>query len=345
MAEVAARSDQFDIVEIFVLAWNRTGTLDRLERESSVHVHYALARSTGRGILPLIRFLMSRPFDFVFSSATHLNAISSAMRWLGLLRTKRLVTRESTVIFERDMGRGDILFRWLYLLYGSQDLVICQTERMRTSLSDNTNHRFDRKIRVVPNPIDLQRIETGQKSEVPAEVLAIPAERIRIVWCGRLSSVKAPMRAVDVLRLLHERGLSSTHLVVIGDGPLKDEMWERLVATGLTNYATLVGHLPNPIAAMAGGSLGLVTSDVEGFPNVILEMLAAGIPAIVTTNCAGDLSDLPKTFVSNGTDVQSIMQTVVRALSSPDHSDVTPFLEQRSPEEMLRNMMVESGKA
>jgi glycosyltransferase involved in cell wall biosynthesis len=243
------------------------------------------------------------------------------------------------------MGRGDILFRWLYLLYGSQDLVICQTERMRTSLSDNTNHRFDRKIRVVPNPIDLQRIETGQKSEVPAEILAIPAERTRIVWCGRLSSVKAPMRAVDVLRLLHERGLSSTHLVVIGDGPLKDEMWERLVATGLTNYATLVGHLPNPIAAMAGGSLGLVTSDVEGFPNVILEMLAAGIPAIVTTNCAGDLSDLPKTFVSNGTDVQSIMQTVVRALSSPDHSDVTPFLEQRSPEEMLRNMMVESGKA
>jgi glycosyltransferase involved in cell wall biosynthesis len=339
LAREAARSQLFDGVDIFVLAWSRTGTLDDLEAECNVCLHYTHATKPRGGLVSLVRFMAKRPFDFVFSSATHLNAMSSAMRKLGLLQTNWLVTRESTPVFERDFGARGQLARMLYRLYGAQDLIVCQTERMRQSISLRTRRRFDAQLKVIPNPIDTRQIETGLSGQPPVEIATIPPGRMLIVWCGRLSRVKSPTRAVEVLRLLHKTGLNSAHLVVIGEGPLSDEMTQRAVAAGLKDFVTFVGHQQNPAACMAGARLGLVTSDVEGFPNVILEMLGSGVRAIVTTDCAGELNQLPRTWVSPSSDPVALAQTAFEALKSESNSDIDGFLEQRSPASFLRAMM------
>lgn len=339
LAHEAARSGLFEGVDVFVLAWSRSGTLDQLERERGVRLHYALAPTTSRGILPLIRFLAARRFEFVFSSATHLNAICSAMRKLGLLRTARLVSRESTDIFDRDLGRHGPISRLLYRVYGAQDLIVCQTERMRRSLNSNTQNRLDSRLKVIANPIDPERLEAGRRAPPPEELATIAPDRLRIVWCGRLAPVKSPFRAIDVLRVLHERGLTSTHLILIGDGPLRSALALYASDAGLADAVTFAGHQDNPLAAMAGAGLGLVTSDVEGFPNVILEMLGAGVPAIVTTDCAGDLDRLPSTFVSPATGPDSLADTALAALAVEPSGDAKAFLAQRSPASMLRSLV------
>jgi glycosyltransferase involved in cell wall biosynthesis len=336
LAGEAARSGLFDSVDVFILAWSRSGTLDSLEAECGVGLHYTLAASTSRGIVPLIRFLATRRFDFVFSSATHLNGLCSAMRRLGLLRTGRLVARESTPIFDRDFGNRGRLARMLYRLYGAQDLIVCQTERMRESVSQKTGHRFDSKLKVIPNPVC--RTETPL-AKAPAGIAAIAPGRLCIVWCGRLAAVKSPVKAIEVLRLLHDGGLTRAHLIVVGDGPLRSEMKKRAADAGLEDFVTFTGHQANPAASMARARLGLVTSDVEGFPNVILEMLAAGVPAIVTTDCAGGLDQLPSTLVSPATDPERIAETAIRALAAERTKDVDQYLKQRSPQSVLRSMI------
>jgi glycosyltransferase involved in cell wall biosynthesis len=167
----------------------------------------------------------------------------------------------------------------------------------------------------------------------------IPPDRTRIVWCGRLSPVKSPLRAIEVVRLLHSSGVKEAHLIVIGDGPLRDDMLSQAINSGLGAFVTFVGQQENPTAAMAGARLGLVTSDVEGFPNVILEMLAAGVGAIVTTDCAGDLNTLPSTFVSPSADAATIAKTAIQALTSEDTCNLGQFLGQRSPASAFRSMM------
>ena len=345
LALEAARSGDFEGVDIFVLAWSRTGTLDELERQAGVRLHYALAPNTSRGMLSMVRFLATRGYAFVFSSATHVNAVCSAMRKLGLLRTGWLVGRESTQAFDRDFGRMGPLSRMLYRLYGGQDVLVCQTERMGLALSRRTRGRFDSKLKVVPNPIDRERIESGLRLRPVEEMAEIPMDRTRIVWCGRLSAVKSPLRAIEVLRLLHSSGVNDAHLIVIGDGPLRDDMLNHAVNSGIDRFVTFLGHRDNPAAAMAGARLGLVTSDVEGFPNVILEMLAAGVRAIVTTDCAGELNTLPCTFVSRSTDAATIAKTALQALASQENCNVGQFLGQRSPGSALRSMMDPNHRA
>ena len=345
LAREAVRSGSFEGVDILVLAWSRTGTLDELESKAGVRLHYSFAPNTSSGILSMVRFLATRRYAFVFSSATHLNAVCSAMRRLGLLRARWLVSRESTQTFDRDFGRLGPLSRMLYRLYGAQDVLVCQTERMLQSLNRRTQGRFDAKLKVIPNPIDRERIESGLHMGPPEELAIIPLDRTRIVWCGRLSAVKSPLRAIELVQLLHSSGVKNAHLIVIGDGPLREDMLNHAISSGIAEFVTFVGHQENPAAAMAGARLGLVTSDVEGFPNVILEMLAAGVGAIVTTDCAGDLERLPCTFVSPTPDAPTIAKTAVSALASRGCGNVEEFLAQRTATTALRSMMESNRRA
>ena len=104
IARESALGKEFDHIDCFVLCRSRTGTLDDLSALPDVTLHYSGARNERGGLIALLRILSRHRYDFVFSSHTHLNAFCSLLRWLGMLRTRRLVTRESTLIFERDFG-------------------------------------------------------------------------------------------------------------------------------------------------------------------------------------------------------------------------------------------------
>ncbi len=70
IAREAARSGNFDRVDCFVLCWSRTGTLDALEDEGNVHLHYTLASSErGEEFVALLRFLRRWRYDLVFQLA------------------------------------------------------------------------------------------------------------------------------------------------------------------------------------------------------------------------------------------------------------------------------------
>ncbi len=145
IARESALGKEFDHIDCFVLSRSRTGTLDDLNALPNVTLHYTGARNERGGLIGLLRIFSRHRYDFVFSSHTHLNAFCSLLRWIGMLRTRRLVTRESTLIFERDFGGMGVLIRALYRFYGTQDMIVCQTERMRQSLSKHTNDRFSAK--------------------------------------------------------------------------------------------------------------------------------------------------------------------------------------------------------
>ena len=337
VAKEAAYSGLYDQIDIFVLCWSRTGTLDDLERHGNLTLHYTEAVNERGGVWPMIRFMACQHFSLVFSSSTHINALASFLRRLGCFRTDRLVARESTVIFDRNFGLRGCLFRALYWLYGAQDLIICQTDRMRQSLDFHTKGRFRPLLLTLPNPIDFDRIEEGRTAPVPKGIQVIPAKRTKIVWCGRLSPVKAPERAIDVLLRLHSVGETHMHLVVIGGGPLLNVLKEKVRTSGLSKHVTFMGNYANPCEIMSRCEIGLVTSDTEGFPNVILEMLASGVRRIVTTNCAGGLDELPATVVvENGpTSSYDLAAALGQEYLGESLKTVLPFLEKHSPNSFL----------
>ena len=302
LAATAAREQLFQQVDIYVLSRAPSGSLTHLDQYGNIKITYSGRMSEKAGILPFARFVMGRKYELCFSSLSHINAMCCKFRRLGLLRVERLVTRENNRIFDDAFEAGTKRFartiiRSLIRLYGNQDLIICQTDHMAERLSEHTKGRLRGITRVLPNFVDLERI--GKLRAEETDLLDhIPESITRIVWCARFARQKRPDRAIETMKILRERGYEDVHLIMIGDGILLADIEAMIKKQGLGGEVTLCGFQANPIKIMARCDYGLLSSDLEGFPNVVMEMLGAGVRGVVATDCADGLRDVPGVHVT-----------------------------------------------
>jgi glycosyltransferase involved in cell wall biosynthesis len=93
--------------------------------------------------------------------------------------------------------------------------------------------------------------------------------------------VLAPVKRVDLL-LDAVAGLPGVRLLVVGDGPLHDDVARRATAPGLEGRVDLAGRVADPGPLLAGADLFALTSAAENCPLALLEAMAAGLPVVAT---------------------------------------------------------------
>ncbi|WP_026471761.1 glycosyltransferase [Alkanindiges illinoisensis] len=264
-------------------------------------------------LLSLIYLSYKNNYDFSFSSHTHVNGVLSFMRKLGLFKTKYLISRESTVIFERFFGLWRFIFKLIYrFMYGKQDLIICQTERMETSLIANLGYAPAKVIEVFPNPVNLtyisEQLASSQLEKKPFSTL--------IVGCGRLISLKK----FDHLIISFANVASdfpNTGLVIIGDGPERESLAKLVETLDLTDRVIFTGKISNPIQWFAKADIGIISSEIEGFPNVLIEMMASGSKQIITTPCTDGVNSIPYISITQDCSIEAIETSLRANLKNP----------------------------
>lgn len=110
----------------------------------------------------------------------------------------------------------------------------------------------------------------------PPASIAAPGTRDPrlVVMIARLVPVKRVDHAIRAWARVVET-LPDARLVVLGDGPLRDDL-EILVDTlGLTGSIEFAGHVPNPGERVGAAAVALMTSEYEGQSLAVLEALAA----------------------------------------------------------------------
>jgi CDP-glycerol glycerophosphotransferase len=132
--------------------------------------------------------------------------------------------------------------------------------------------------------------ETGTNPEW-AEALLADDEVTTFVCVGRLSPEKNHARLVRAFAGVHAEH-PETRLIIVGSGPLADELEALIVSLGLQGAVFLTGMQRNPHAIMARADCFVLSSDYEGQPMVILEALVLGLP-IVTVEFASAKNALP----------------------------------------------------
>ncbi len=161
-------------------------------------------------------------------------------------------------------------------LYPKAPLIIANSQGNAKDLQENFGIT-PKRLCTIPNPFDLERIQALSLESTPLE----GEDRYTFVSVGRLDRGKNHRLLIEAMETF--RG-ESVALYILGEGELKDELLSLIHAKGLENQVYLVGFKPNPYPWIKGAQAFLFGSNHEGFPNVLVESLALGIP-ILSTDC------------------------------------------------------------
>jgi glycosyltransferase involved in cell wall biosynthesis len=118
---------------------------------------------------------------------------------------------------------------------------------------------------------------------------------LRVLSVGRLDEEKNPLLLADALALLRDQD-SRWRMLVCGDGALRDELLQRLTDLGIRDAVDLRGYLPlheGLLALYRSSHVFLHVSRTEGFPQVLIEAFASGVPVVATAvgGVAGGVGD------------------------------------------------------
>lgn len=318
---LALRADW--MVEYRVLTSRAEPSFSLSRLSDRVQVVFGTRASPWPGLAMLPIRLWRRDMDLVFTTHLHTSATACVMRRLGLVRARRLTTRESTTIFDRFKGVKGTVARMLYATYGAQDLAITQTRYMQSHVRSRLNAAGRERLAVLENPVGLAALDRMAHEDLAPEIAERLEGRTNVLVCGRLIAVKQPGLALEAFARLVHRGEQPLQLVFVGDGPLRRDLERAAQATDMGDSVVFLGRQTNPYPIMRACHYGLLTSAREGFPNTVLEMMACGMRRIVATPCAGDLDTLDGLTVTTGFAVEDLAATLGEVITSGEDRSKT----------------------
>ncbi|MFC1505412.1 glycosyltransferase, partial [Thermodesulfobacteriota bacterium] len=175
--------------------------------------------------------------------------------------------------------RGRLLRAMLGLAYRYADSVVVPSAAVAADVA--LLAAMDQgDITILDNPlIDPQDLENAQR-HAPHPWLA-PDGPQTVVAAGRLVPLKGYLCLIKAVALMPP----PTRLLIVGEGPCRDELAALIADLQLQDRVTLAGAVPSALPFIAHASAVVISSHYEGFGNTIIEAMACGVP-VVSTECS-----------------------------------------------------------
>ncbi|MFC7021153.1 MULTISPECIES: glycosyltransferase family 4 protein [Haloarcula] len=238
------------------------------------------------------RLLLSPLFFFATLWTLHRSDIdpdvivstSNSMHWMAWVLQRLLGVKATNFIGYSPIVHPDrhshvrLLLAKANIRLFHAELILCRSHSVKSYVQSAT----DCNVRIVHGIVDGELIrDTAASSQTKhREELSVPSDGCVLAFVGRLVPIKRPLATLEILTELDD----DFHLVIVGDGPLRDAIQRAVVERGLENRVTLTGEVPPAKAlqyiACADGLV--VTSEAESYCSVALEALALGRPVFTT---------------------------------------------------------------
>lgn len=152
----------------------------------------------------------------------------------------------------------------------------------------NTWQNYHKNIKVIPNFLPFISNKNTDSNQH------------RIISVGRLSEEKGFLRLIDIWEKVQERingELESWQLVIVGDGPMKEQIESKIKAKNLQNTIILKPFTKDIESEYLNASIYAMTSHFEGFGMVLVEASSYALPCIAFDIAAGP-SDIIESHTS-----------------------------------------------
>jgi len=175
-----------------------------------------------------------------------------------------------------------------------------------------------RRINVIRNGVPHHAaLSPGARDRIRTE-LGVHGRQPLVLFVGRLYRQKNPLLFLHMARKILDSGMSC-RFGIVGEGPLRSKIESTTSSLGLDNAIVLTGLRHDVPALLAAADLLVLTSDWEGMPNVILEAMSVGTPAVATDvgGVREIISDGVNGYVVPPRNVERLTVAVTAALSDP----------------------------
>ena len=182
------------------------------------------------------------------------------------------------------------------------------------SLKQDTLRLFEitKKIEVIPNFINLKKIESQEK---PCDRILLAEKEEKIIT--HISNFRPLKRIMDVISIYEKLAPRlKCKLLMVGEGPEKSKAVDYVKEKGLSEHVLFLGYSNEIDKILCYSDLFLLPSEKESFGLSALEAMAHGVP-VVSSN-AGGISEVNKQgysgYLSEVGDVKEMADNAFRIL-------------------------------
>lgn len=158
------------------------------------------------------------------------------------------------------------------MTFDAADKIICYTDIEKSEMIDFGVK--PEKIAVIHNGIDTDRFIPLKEPDF---------KKKNLLWIGRYVPGKGVEYLIEAFSLLKQK-YPEVSLTMVGRGPKKEKIMQRINELNLQNSITIKDFVPNSeiVQLYHSSNVLLLPSLREGVPRVILEAMSCGIPVVCT---------------------------------------------------------------
>lgn len=245
-------------------------------------------------IFPLLVYLKKSRHDVLLAAMWPLTS-AVFFSWVLSGRIGRLIISDHELLSCSYLGQSRVhpayLKNLIKFTYPFVDGIVAVSAGVKNDLCKLGNLKSN-KVKVIYNPA-ATGISSLPESQEISDALWGKDVGYHILAVGRLSVEKDYKTMIKAFYLLQKN--ISAKLVILGDGPAKDEIISFIKQHELQGYVDLPGFVTDPYPWFKSADLFVLSSLWEGFGNVIVEALECGVP-VVSTDCPSG----PAEILENG---------------------------------------------
>lgn len=265
------------------------------------------------GLVPLVRYFRARKPNAAQAFMWPVTVLAIlAHRLAGA--PGGLVVSDHTTLSQHYRERGrfhrTLLKATVRMLYRLANARIMVSQDAADDLARTTG--IDRSsLTVIYNPV------VKPAESIPRADDEWQPEGVRLLSVGALKASKNYSLLLGAFAKVAAR--RQAQLMILGDGPLRIELLQCAAELGVADRLMMPGFVLDPWPYYASADLFVLSSNYEGFGNVLVEAMLAGLP-IVSTDCKSGPSEILEDgrygkLVPVG-DVESLSRAILESLDS-----------------------------